>query len=461
VIQAMFFCFWFGSILFLKEKVAFLIFVFCFLVFVAYKVLNYFLNKNNKSLKGSFFTLIFKSTTDFLKFLALSCFFIFLGFFLSKKDFSKRYLENHVFNFSGNLTFSGKVEDVCKKIDKEELVVSKIEVDGKKVFGKVVVNKFLYPEVKKYETLLFKCNLRRIESLANNDSYEKYLNSKGIFLTCSYPEISLIKGPSKIEQIFLDVRNSFLKRVKKIFPEPSSTIISGLTIGEESGITRSLKESFQKSGLSHILVVSGSNISLLISFLDSVLANFIQRKKRVYFLIFLSLFYAAIVGFEPPTIRAVFLAIVASFGKSIGREVDLMRVLFLFGLLFSILNPLSLSYNISFQLSFFASFGIVAFSENLKKLFKPLGETFSEIFSTTLSAQISVIPLSSILFQNFKILETILSNLLVLWIVPIATVLGFLIVSLSFFSLKISIFVGFFEWVIISWIIFVARIFDF
>jgi competence protein ComEC len=165
----------------------------------------------------------------------------------------------------------------------------------------------------------------------------------------------------------------------------------------------------------HVVVVSGFNISLVFGMVVKILGSN-YRLKNLVLAQFITLFYAVFTGFEPPVIRAWVMGSIVSWGKYYGRSLDCMRVLFFAGVLMLIFDPKYL-FSLSYQLSFMASLGLIAFGSIFQAL------KFPDDFGSTLSAQLSVWPLISGAFGTTSLVG-IFVNPLILWTVPIATILG-------------------------------------
>jgi competence protein ComEC len=139
---------------------------------------------------------------------------------------------------------------------------------------------------------------------------------------------------------------------------------------------------------------------------------------------------------------------IATTGKYYGSSINALQLL-----LFSVgvmlcLNPLFI-FSLSFQLSFLATLSLLLFSEPIGRLFRTKNRIlsgFASDLSTTLAAQVLVLPLISAKFGTISLLSPIV-NMLILWTVPISTILG----------LILSVFAIFEGWMvdIMAWIVYV------
>jgi len=184
------------------------------------------------------------------------------------------------------------------------------------------------------------------------------------------------------------------------------------------------KEALKTTGTIHVVVVSGFNVSLVASLIMSVLGSKYKMRNLLISQLF-TFSYSVMTGFEPPVIRAWIMGGVVSLVKYYGRDINGFTALLFTALVMIIIWPYFL-LSVSFQLSFLATLGLIVFGngivEGLRKLFKTEA-FFIEDLGTTISAQVFVLPIVSYYFGRVSIIS-FLVNPLVLWTVPIATVIG-------------------------------------
>lgn len=241
---------------------------------------------------------------------------------------------------------------------------------------------------------------------------------------------------------------------KRLLPLESSLILTNLVIGKADFPAPSeIVEAFRKTGTIHILVVSGTQVSLLVAFIwfllkamkirgrgSSLGILFVPREIRkemglrfkddvlillrgVFFFLFFSLVivgYTYLVGSEPPIRRAAVMGILGTAGVILTREMDTFNIFALTALLLLISYPPAL-FSISFQLSFLAVWGLIAVLPMVRGLLPPPRSAFLRSFYipfvTSISAQLAVSPL---LIYHFKMLS------------PIAIIANVFAVPLSF-----------------------------
>lgn len=150
---------------------------------------------------------------------------------------------------------------------------------------------------------------------------------------------------------------------------PEAEVLKALVIGDQSGISPPIRQVFIRTGTSHILAISGLNISIvasvafvifrwLLSWISPVLRHAWVRKGAAVLTLIPVTLYALIAGFSPSTQRALLMVAVFLIALLVERETDLMNTLALAALSILLVQPASL-FSISFQLSFAAVLSIV------------------------------------------------------------------------------------------------------
>jgi competence protein ComEC len=133
------------------------------------------------------------------------------------------------------------------------------------------------------------------------------------------------------------------------FPRDIAGVILGMTIGRVELMSQDIQESFRTSGISHILVVSGSNITFLIVLISGILKYLpIRRRYRISIIVAFVLLYSTLVGWDVPVVRSTIMGLLAFFAIEYRSRVSGLAILFLIGDIFLIASPLSLLYDPAF-----------------------------------------------------------------------------------------------------------------
>lgn len=225
----------------------------------------------------------------------------------------------------------------------------------------------------------------------------------------------------------------------KLLPSPHSELLLGITIGlDELDKVPVFSKALRSTGTIHVVVVSGYNISLVFNFIFVVVGK-PYKPLNLFLGISSTLFFALLSGFQPPVIRAWLMGIVSVICKYYGKGISIIYILFVTALVMLIVDPYLIS-SLSFQLSFMATLSLVLYSDPIKGLLektKLKGTPFLVDLSASLGAQVLVWPLISYHFGSMSLLSPIINGL-ILWTIPLSTILGSLLIMLNYVSPIIS-----------------------
>ena len=241
------------------------------------------------------------------------------------------------------------------------------------------------------------------------------------------PEIQKI-GTSKFHSALFSIRQNLKRKIFGYFSEPAASLLSGILLGSKEDLPTDFEEALRRTGTIHVVVVSGYNISVLAGVLIG-LSRFIKRKIALVLALVAITFYTLLVGADPPAVRAAIMGALTFSAVFLGRQRFSLYFLALAAYLMLFINP-AILVNIGFQLSFLATAGIILFRERISDFFKHIPRAFNDDLSTTLAAQILVVP---VLFYHFGSVSAIsvVANAAILWTIPIATVAGFVFLIAS------------------------------
>ncbi|MCA1688069.1 MAG: ComEC family competence protein, partial [Actinobacteria bacterium] len=197
-----------------------------------------------------------------------------------------------------------------------------------------------------------------------------------------------------------------------------SAVVRGMVLGDRSLIPEDLDVAFQRSGITHVLAISGQHVAVLAAVIYFALRAFaLPTTVRISATLILIWLYILVAGAPPSAIRAGVVATLVLAARLFGRQVSPLH--FMTTMLAAVLacNPL-LVYNTGFQLSVAAVFGILLLRKPLKALvdgtllmpFKKSGP-ISDLLSVSLSAQIATTPIVAASFDEVSVIGA-LTNLI-------------------------------------------------
>ncbi len=323
--------------------------------------------------------------------------FIFVFFIVGvwRTSFSLKEINDAVFE---NVNFSGRAL-VIKSSDSSFGRNLIVELEKEKIVMLLQVP--MYPVFQYGDLLEVLCRAKRIENKEDSDfDYMMYMAKEGVLYSCedkNFRKIGEYGGNIFLTQIF-GLKNLLEKNINDVIPSPESVLAGGILLGGSSGFSKEIQNDFSRTGMTHIVAVSGYNVTIIAE----------------YFILLWAMKHGRLASSENAIIFA--------------------------GAVMLFLNPLLLRYDIGFQLSFLATLGIVSTSPFWEKSFikkhKALG--ISEIIALSLSAQIFVLPIITYNFHTAS-LVSLLANVLILPIVPLSMFLAFLTALAEFIFSPLSL----------------------
>jgi len=206
----------------------------------------------------------------------------------------------------------------------------------------------------------------------------------------------------------------------RYLPQNLSALGLAMVWGQKDLLNSLQYQMFRSTGLLHLLVLSGQNITLLVGFFG-LLTRRAGLKLQLFVTICIALFYLVVFGKEPPIIRASLMAILSSMAVLWQSPTIPIFLLGLTCLIMLVYEPGWLG-SLSFQLSVAATLGILVFYPYFVSRFKRRNLVMSTLL-LSLSAQILTTPLLLINFRQIPLL-TLPINVLAAWLVEPIMVLG-------------------------------------
>jgi competence protein ComEC len=327
-----------------------------------------------------------------------------------------------------------------------------------------------FPILEFNDRIYFSGKLQKPESFENENGiafdYPKFLAKDGVAYTMFYPKIISVEenhSENMWDKIWINFYKSLIK-IKSIFSislqqelkEPQAGLAGGILIGSKQALGKELLEHFRRAGLIHLVVLSGYNVTIIADAIRKLLSGLpiLYAKSLSIFFIFS---FAILTGASATTIRASIMATIAVLAFSTSRKYQVNRALWVAGFLMVFQNPRILTGDPGFQLSFVATLGLIHISPLISQRLKFITEKFQirEIVSTTIATQIAVLPLLIKMTGEISVVAMI-SNLLVLPLMPMAMLLSAISGAFSWFEPLIKI-VSIVAYLILSFIIFVAE----
>lgn len=195
----------------------------------------------------------------------------------------------------------------------------------------------------------------------------------------------------------------------------SSATILGIMLGDKTGFSEKFSLNIRHSGVSHVMVVSGMHLAIIMGSFRAIIKKF-GLNKYLNFIIsnaFL-IFFMAVCGFTQSVMRAGIMYMILSLAGIFNREGDSINALSLAVIIILIKTPFAVM-NISFQLSVLSTLGILCSGQTVMKIIRfksKILKLISDSALTSVSALLFTLPVVIFRFKEFS-LVSVVTNLLI------------------------------------------------
>lgn len=317
------------------------------------------------------------------------------------------------------------------------------------VSGRVLVSTNLYP-VHDYGDYLEISGKLQAPPEINGFDYDAYLARYDIYSVMYFARLKKIPGPGlSLKQIIykklIETKQSLVKIINRYLPEPEAGLANAILFGYRRTVLRSDMDVFARVGLSHMIAISGSHITILSAMIINFFLFIGLSRRRALQSVFLFLFiYPLITGLSASAVRSAIMGALAFLAVYYQRLSSFIKALIFSAALMLAFNRQLLASDIGFQLSFLAILGIIYLYPigeektrlwlNRRKMSRGVYNFWKVIFDTvnlTIVSQIVILPIALINFKQLSIIAP-LANILVLWTFP--PLLAALIIALALAS---------------------------
>lgn len=223
------------------------------------------------------------------------------------------------------------------------------------------------------------------------------------------------------------MRARFSSRIQKLMPGDSGRLLAGILYGERL-LSAETKSDVRRAGLTHLVAVSGANVTIVFLALARLLKPLRWSKRRRFVASTLALVaFVLFVSPQAPVMRAAIMAWFIMLAPLVGRIPNTKHLLLVSAVAFTFWRPESLFFDPSFILSFLAMLGLFTFGARISHAITEKGGPafLGELVGSTLGATILVTPFSMWAFGQASLIGLI-SNLFAVPLVPWAMAAGFL-----------------------------------
>ncbi len=214
------------------------------------------------------------------------------------------------------------------------------------------------------------------------------------------------------------LRTELTRRSNKLFPKDESGLLVGILYGDKQ-LPPDLKAVFRKIGTSHIMAVSGSNVTIIMSCLFTPLLWAGLGRKAAYVVASLGIGCFVLLALPSASVvRAALMGWLMLTAPLVGRPANFNRLLLISAVVYGWWQPWSVLYDPSYLLSFLAMIGLGTFGKFIDEKLKRVvpSELFREIISSNVGATLLTTPYSMWAFRQVSLIG-VFANLAILpWI---------------------------------------------
>lgn len=353
---------------------------------------------------------------------------------------SNNFIEQNV---NKNVEILARVIDIDYTSTGKQKVILKtnsITIDDLKLNTKLKIQAIFNSgvEVEFGQIVLVKGKLEAFDFPRNPGGFNEklYMQTKHI----DYKMFAEILSKGKIVNSFDSYIYNLHKKIKNMYetilPLKEASVLEAMLLGDKQNLDTSVKEVYRKSGISHILAISGLHISIISALLWLILDT-LKLNKRVSSTIILTVLivYCIFTGNSVSTTRAVIMIGIVLFGNIIYYQSDIYTSIATAAFVLLIYQPLYL-YDVGFQLSFGAVISIIVLSPVLERIYF-IPKTIRSYLISTLAASLGTYPIIAYHFNTISVIGVAV-NLLVLPLASILVCFGIISTVVSFIWLELG-----------------------
>ena len=269
-------------------------------------------------------------------------------------------------------------------------------------------------------------------------SYREYLARQGIYSYMSRNSVGILEtgqGNPVMRGIFA-LKERALETVYQLWPDPEASLFSGILLGIETGIPAPVQEAFKETGTSHVIAISGFNITIVAGLFATFFGRMLNPRRGAIAAVIGIAVYTILVGADAAVVRAAVMGGFSLFARQVGRRQHGINTLAFTAALMSLQNP-HVPWDVGFQLSFAATLGLVLYADPFAQAFirqasrilpeaaaKKLAGPVGEYILFTLAAQLTTLPVMAYHFGRIS-LSAFITNPVILPVqAPIMTIGG-------------------------------------
>jgi competence protein ComEC len=244
------------------------------------------------------------------------------------------------------------------------------------------------------------------------------------------------------------LRQALQQKIEEHFSTPDRTALSqqgavleAMLLGERGRMDENTTAALQRSGLFHLIAISGAHIGIISVMFFFVLRLFRVPKRASYsVLIVMLLFYSLLVEGRASVFRATIMALTFLAAKLLWKQTHLLNTISFSAFVLLLSNPFYL-FDVGFELTFAATLSIILFVPKLLSFLPRLPLKVSELFAVSLTAQLGVLPLLAASFNRVTF-AALLLNFPAIPLIGVVMGMGFIFLAVSPVSAGLAVLIA-------------------
>ena len=245
----------------------------------------------------------------------------------------------------------------------------------------------------------------------NDDGYHNWLAAQGVAAVgvVEPGDVAVVgrKQPSWWRTAFHESRTAVNRSLQDALSPPLAGLAQGMVTGDRGAIDRPLRDDLNTTSLSHLIVVSGANLTLLTAIVMTATSWLLGRRPSAALAIVAALAYAGFAGGDPPVIRALGMALVFTSAHMLGRGSAALDAIAVAAGVMIALEPQILR-DVSFQLTLAGTLGLVLLMPSLMQRqlagIEGFGSAMRAVALVSLIAMLATMPLIALHFQRVSLI---------------------------------------------------------
>jgi competence protein ComEC len=273
-----------------------------------------------------------------------------------------------------------------------------------------------YPKLIAGDSISWSGSIRPLTS----SGYDQYLAAQGIAASCQATDLTVLSHDDSPAGRLEALRQASGDALQRVLPEPGGGLAAAILIGLRDRVDKDLAAAFTTAGVSHIVAISGWNISIVAAVVAALLRSRVGRRSRALVTILAIVAYTLFAGASPSVMRAAVMAGVAMVAAESGRGPRAMVGLAWAMAIMILAQPATVA-DAGFQLSAAGTAGLVAWGSPLTAWIGAraprLPAALCESLGVSLAAQASTLPIALLTFGRLAAIAPV-ANLAAVPLVP-------------------------------------------